>query len=75
VRRAFAGRGLGERLLAWAEQRVAEAGRELLRLDCRSDNAVLRSYYERLGFEPQGDVRVDEFVSTRFQRRCRLRQD
>jgi ribosomal protein S18 acetylase RimI-like enzyme len=75
VRRAFAGRALGEQLLAWAEQRVAEAGREFLRLDCRSDNSVLQAYYERLGFERQGDVHVDEFVSTRFQRRCRLRQD
>jgi ribosomal protein S18 acetylase RimI-like enzyme len=75
VRRAFAGRGLGERLLEWAERRVAGAGRGFLRLDCRSDNSVLQAYYERLGFERRGNVRVDEFVSTRFERRCRLRQD
>lgn len=71
VRRAFSGRELGERLLAWAERRVAAAGREFLRLDCRSDNPVLQAYYERLGFERRGEARVDDFSATLFERRVR----
>lgn len=71
VRRELAGRGFGERLLEWAEERVAAAGREFLRLDCRSDNPVLQAYYERLGFERQGEARIDDFVATLYQRRCR----
>jgi ribosomal protein S18 acetylase RimI-like enzyme len=71
VRRAQAGRGLGARLLEWAEREVAAAGREFLRLDCRTENAVLRRYYEALGFERRGEVAVDDFVSTLYERRCR----
>lgn len=70
VRRAFAGRGLGARLLEWAEQRVAEAGREHLRLDCLAGNADLRRYYERQGFEPRGEVAVDDFTSALYERPC-----
>jgi len=71
VRRAYAGQKLGERLLDWAEERILAEGRELLRLDCMSDNAVLRDYYERLGFEPRGEAVFDDFTATRFERRCR----
>jgi ribosomal protein S18 acetylase RimI-like enzyme len=71
VRRAFAGQGLGDRLLAWAEVRVAEAGREFLRLDCMAENAALRRYYERLGFELRGEALVDDFVAALYERRCR----
>jgi ribosomal protein S18 acetylase RimI-like enzyme len=71
VRRAHAGGGLGARLLAWAEEQVAAAGREYLRLDCRAENGDLRRYYERQGFEPRGEVAVDEFISALYERRCR----
>lgn len=71
VRRAYAGTGLGERLLEWVELEVAARGRPYVRLDCRADNDALRRYYERLGFEPRGEVEVDDFVAMRFERRCR----
>jgi ribosomal protein S18 acetylase RimI-like enzyme len=71
VRRTHAGQDLGARLLEWAEARVAEAGREFLRLDCMAENAALRGYYERLGFEPRGETPVDEFVAALYERRCR----
>ncbi len=70
VRRGWAGRGLGGRLLDWAGERVAASGREYLRLDCRAENARLRRYYERLGFKPRGEVTVDDFTSALFERRC-----
>jgi ribosomal protein S18 acetylase RimI-like enzyme len=71
VRRAYAGRGIGERLLEWAEAQAAAAGRTYLRLDCMSNNEVLRAYYERLGFEPRGEAVFDDFAATLFERRCR----
>ena len=60
VRRADAGRGLGAALLDYAGQRVAEAGREWLRLDCWAGNDVLRAYYERHGFSPCGVTTEDD---------------
>jgi GNAT superfamily N-acetyltransferase len=44
VRREFA--GLGPELLEWADEQVRATGRDLLRLDCRTDNSKLRAYYE-----------------------------
>jgi GNAT superfamily N-acetyltransferase len=59
VRRARAGAGIGARLLAWADERVREGGRDCLRLDVVSDNAPLRRYYERSGFAYVRDVTGD----------------
>src|SRR5207253_1741607 len=56
VRRTFSGRGLGRRLLAWAEQQVSKAGRRYLRLDCVPANVFLRRYYEDLGFVARGEI-------------------
>jgi ribosomal protein S18 acetylase RimI-like enzyme len=56
VRREWANYGLGRRLLAWAEDRAASAGKAYVRLDCISDNAVLRRYYLHAGFEDCGDI-------------------
>ena len=68
VRREFA--GLGPKLLDWAAARVREAGRELLRLDCLSGNAALRSYYERNGFVHCRDTDVADFWTSLYERRC-----
>ena len=34
-------------------------------------NAVLKAYYERLGFEPRGEAVFEDFHAMRFERRCR----
>jgi GNAT superfamily N-acetyltransferase len=68
VRREFAGRG--PELLEWAEEQVRAEGRDLLRLDCRTDNARLRGYYEARGFEHRGDTTVDDFQTSLYERRC-----
>jgi ribosomal protein S18 acetylase RimI-like enzyme len=73
VRRSHAGSGLGTRLLDWAEDEVATAGRRFLRLDCKADNAGLRAYYERHGFELRGEVEVAVFTASLYERRCRVR--
>ena len=56
VSRAWSGKGIGHRLLAWSEQRTLEAGRAYLRLDCFPENAFLRRYYEEAGFVARGEV-------------------
>lgn len=50
VRRAYAGRGLAEAMLAFAAERAQAAGRSRLRLDC-ADRPRLRAFYERAGFQ------------------------
>jgi ribosomal protein S18 acetylase RimI-like enzyme len=56
IRRTWAGYELGSCLLEWAERRAANLGRRYVRLDCRTDNDFLRTYYERHGFVARGDV-------------------
>ncbi|MEU7645993.1 GNAT family N-acetyltransferase [Streptomyces huasconensis] len=48
--------GTGRALLARAERRIAEAGRELSRLDCQSNNPRLRTYYEGAGYAVVGEL-------------------
>ncbi|MFE9570996.1 GNAT family N-acetyltransferase [Streptomyces sp. NPDC006692] len=55
VDRTEAPRGTGQALLAHAERRIAESGRALCRLDCRSDNERLRGYYEGAGYAKVGE--------------------
>jgi ribosomal protein S18 acetylase RimI-like enzyme len=68
VRREFA--GLGLELLEWADEQVRAEGRDLLRLDCRTDNERLRRYYEERGFEHRGDATVANFRTSLYERRC-----
>jgi predicted N-acetyltransferase YhbS len=55
VRRAFAGRKLGEQIVDWIVAEAAARGREYVRLDCQRDLPGIRAYYERLGFELRGE--------------------
>jgi ribosomal protein S18 acetylase RimI-like enzyme len=72
VRRDRAGRGIGERLLAWAEREAAARGRRYLRLDCVAVNERMRAYYEELGFEPRGErVFDDGFAAALYERPVR----
>jgi ribosomal protein S18 acetylase RimI-like enzyme len=54
-----ASRGVGRSLLEWAAARARTLGVSYVRLDCWADNAALRAYYEKLGFE-ECDAYVDE---------------
>lgn len=51
IARACAGRGLGRKLMGWAELECNRRGVRTLRLDCDAENKVLRSYYASLGFK------------------------
>ena len=63
------GDGLGSRLLRWAEFHAAGAGKAYLRLDCVASNESLRAYYERAAYKYVGDVTVDEYVQSRYEKR------
>ncbi|MFC9757731.1 GNAT family N-acetyltransferase [Streptomyces sp. NPDC056921] len=54
VDRGSARPGTGRQLLRAAEQRVAAAGRALVRLDCLAGNARLSSYYVNDGYRIVG---------------------
>jgi ribosomal protein S18 acetylase RimI-like enzyme len=58
VRRAWADRRLGRRLLAWAEARAVLLSRPCIRLDCVTDNYFLRDYYTQAGFAERGEIEV-----------------
>jgi ribosomal protein S18 acetylase RimI-like enzyme len=69
VSRACAGQRVGQAIVEWADKTAAAAGREFLRLDCLHDNAGIRAYYERLGFEHRGDLVVDGRDMSIYERR------
>jgi ribosomal protein S18 acetylase RimI-like enzyme len=67
VRRCFAGRGLSQRLLAWAADRAAAHGRPYLRLDCDAERRRLRDLYERFGFRHHSNRQVGPYFVARYE--------
>ncbi len=68
VRRNYAGRGIGARLVDWAGKQASDNGRRFLRLDCGADNQSLVAYYRGLGFTPQGSAGVGGTKVALFQK-------
>jgi GNAT superfamily N-acetyltransferase len=68
VRRAFAGRGLGARIVAWVCDEAARRGRAFVRLDCQRDLPRIRRYYEELGFELRGELERGDFAWALYER-------
>ena len=60
VRRAVAGTGVARRLLDWALDYTRQRGKNELRLDCWAGNERLKRYYSDAGFEPCGDIEIEE---------------
>lgn len=58
VTQTHRGSRLGQRLLAWVEERAVDRGVGFVRLDCATDNPGLRRFYERQGFRHVRDVMV-----------------
>lgn len=56
VKRVYAGRGFGLRMLEWAARQASAAGKKFLRLDCVADNRTICEYYEKAGFTRRGDL-------------------
>ncbi len=68
VRRAFAGRKLGERIVEWIVREASARGRDFVRLDCQRDLPGIRRYYERLGFELRGEKEGERFAWALYER-------
>lgn len=59
VDRAWAGLGLGERALTWAEQRISDDGKDRARLDVAGSNDALQGWYVDRGYEVVGTREFD----------------
>jgi len=55
VRRAHASGGVSTALLDWAKAHARDRGHDFLRLDCETGRPSLNNFYERHGFENQGE--------------------
>jgi ribosomal protein S18 acetylase RimI-like enzyme len=69
VRRAFAGRKIGEAMLQWAESQASKVGKKYLRLDCLANNWTIRAYYERAGFTHKGDMNPLGWQASLYEKR------
>ncbi len=74
IRRAYAGKGLGRRLLRWAESAAAAAGKNFLRLDCMAENSALCEYYERASFECRGEIQGKGWRGRLYEKRIRTEE-
>jgi GNAT superfamily N-acetyltransferase len=74
IRRAYAGKGLGLRLLQWAENMAAKAGKTYLRLDCMTENSTLCEYYERAGFECRGEIQGKGWRGRLYEKRISIQE-
>ncbi len=66
-----AGRGVGSRLLAAAEEAARDRGFDRLHLEVRADNPAAVSFYEKSGYRPIGerpDYYEDGMTALRFAR-------
>jgi GNAT superfamily N-acetyltransferase len=68
VARSWSGRGISNALIDHAAELARRDGREWLRLDCSSDRAQLRSFYERAGFRLCGFRQVSEWHVALYER-------
>jgi GNAT superfamily N-acetyltransferase len=50
IRRSNGGKGLGLRMLQWAETKARTEAKKYLRLDCLASNKTIRQYYEKAGY-------------------------
>ncbi len=69
VRRAFAGRGLGARIVEWIAGEARRRGRSFIRLDCQRDLPGIRRYYDELGFDLRGELERGPRAWALYERR------
>ena len=67
---AYAGQGLGRKLLDWiSAETVKNHGDVLLRLDCWTGNTRLRRYYAEAGYKYLGEGQEDDWKVAFYERR------
>jgi GNAT superfamily N-acetyltransferase len=69
VKRSHSGKGLGVRMLQWAEQKTKREGKKYLRLDCLATNKIIRAYYEKAGFVYIRDTTAPGWKASLYEKR------
>lgn len=69
----YHGKQIGEQIIDWAANQVAQKGRHYLSLDCNVNNPSLCAYYEKQGFKQVQTKHFPDFDYTAalFQRRVK----
>lgn len=57
------GKGIGEQLMTWLEQKAVTLSCRMLTLDAYARNLGARTFYQRLGYDPRGVHFVKELAS------------
>jgi GNAT superfamily N-acetyltransferase len=70
VKREFAGKGIAQKLIEWAEEKAASEGKTYLRLDC-ADRPNLRLIYESYGFKFHSIKEKEPYPVVRYELRLR----
>jgi ribosomal protein S18 acetylase RimI-like enzyme len=73
VKGGHRGKNLGGQIINWLADKVAQEGRQFLRLDCDTNNAELCAYYEDQGFTKVGtqsrpDNELGEYKMALYER-------
>jgi ribosomal protein S18 acetylase RimI-like enzyme len=68
VRRARAGQGIGEAIIAKVLEMGTERNREKIRLDCSLSSTKLIAWYERNGFESVGTIFMNNKMMNLMER-------
>lgn len=67
IRSDMHGQNVGGLILFWAQQKVKQHGRRLLRLDCANSNGRLRQFYEAHGFVYRGHVHDHDYLAALYE--------
>jgi GNAT superfamily N-acetyltransferase len=68
VKRELAGQGTGYKLLKLIEDYCRDNGKTMLRLDCGTDIAGIRKYYEKFGFKWVKDTVYAGYLTTLYEK-------
>lgn len=74
VAREAAGAGLGNRILDWVGEKATADHKAFVRVATTRDNAALRGFYERRGFEHVADPPEARWPTSLYQKRAGSRQ-
>jgi len=69
VKRSHSGKGLGLRMLQWAEQKTKREGKRYLRLDCLATNKIICEYYEKAGFVHVRDTTAPGWRASLYEKK------
>lgn len=56
VARSYAGKGVGRKIMEWAEKFIHSSDKAVIKLDCISSNAKLNQFYTSCGYQLVGET-------------------